>query len=109
MGRYSPGKCRRCDCREMDKDGMLQRRVTRRQRGVAYKTVNESTAGWSGPGLRLNNVEARASMEALGIHERVQFCFYSFTSTLRVFFSSLFHTLCVDFFFLLILSRALSC
>lgn len=33
--------------------------VSFKQRGVAYKTVNESTAGWSSPGLRLNNVEAR--------------------------------------------------
>lgn len=33
--------------------------VSFKQRGVAYKTVNESTAGWSSPRLRLNNVEAR--------------------------------------------------
>lgn len=40
-------------------EGREEGPVSFKQRGVAYKTVNESTAGWSSPGLRLNNVEAR--------------------------------------------------
>lgn len=41
------------------REGREEGQVSFKQRGVAYKTVNESTAGWSSPGLRLNNVEAR--------------------------------------------------
>lgn len=40
-------------------EGREEGPVSFKQRGVAYKTVNESTAGWSSLRLRLNNVEAR--------------------------------------------------
>lgn len=63
----TPGKKRRVRCSVQTGEARAAsdkaERASFRQRGVAYKTVNESTAGWSSPGLRLNNVEASGEQE----------------------------------------------
>ena len=65
--------------------------VLYRQRGVAYKTVNESTAGWSSPGHsalppRLNNVKGEKRRREL----RVLFFFFFFLFFSLSSFSGLF-------------------